>query len=676
MFRRFARTTGRVLTCAVAFTVAIGVFSAADARRRDPDVSPPLQGTDVAAVCGDRTLLAGPADAPAGAVVVDAADSLQAAVNAHPEGTTFYLPGARYVLAGAVTPRSRDTFIGGPDTVIDGGGVTTSAFKAGREFGTPWVMADDVTLRFLTVQHFDAVDDQVVVNADAGDGWTLDRVTVADNHGGAVMMGSRTSITSSCLTRNGQYGFNTYRCRGYGPTGCTTSTTVTDLLIDRSEISYNDTEQLAITNPNCGCSGGGKFWDVRGARVTGNWVHHNNSVGLWADTNNADFLFEGNVIEDNDAAGLMYEISYSARVVGNTFRRNAIGQGSRRLADGPGDYFPDGAVYISESGGDAAALAADRARGESWTPVNADPDTLEIADNTFVDNWNGVVLWESADRYCSSVANTSTNYCTLRLGSYDHSGATLLPCVAVPQGDALDTCRWKTRNVDVHNNLFSIDRAAVGHGCADGDDHCGRNAIFSQWGVFPAYPAETVQRAVLFGQNNEFHHNVYVGTWRFTAFDQAPTSIRSITTWSAMAPGDAQTAYRLWNDPPDGLGQDDGSVHRPLPVPPPPPTTTTSTTAPPEATTTTGPDGPTTTGDVTTSTTVPGPTTTTTTAGPPAPTTTTTTTTTTAPPATTTTTAGPPATTTTTTSAGPPATTTTTTEPVAMAAPGAAAAQG
>jgi hypothetical protein len=96
-----------------------------------------------------------------------------------------------------------------------------------------------------------------------------------------------------------------------------------------------------------------------------------------------------------------------------------------------------------------------------------------------------------------------------------------------------------------------------------------------------------VQRAILFDQGNEFHRNIYRGTWRFTAFDQAPTSIRSLATWSAMAPEHAVDTYALWSDPPDGIGQDSGSVKGHLPEPPPPPTTsTTSTTIDPSTTTT------------------------------------------------------------------------------------------
>ena len=211
MRQRFLVKTAVALSALAAVAGGFGLLQSGASGTPGPTVATPASGAAIAGVCGNAAVLTGPASAPPGAVTVAAGAPIQAAVDANPEGTTFYLPGTLYTLGGPVTPKTGDTFVGGPATVIDGGGTTTSAFKAGRSFGTPWVMADNVTLRFLVVQHFNAVDDQVVVNADAGDGWTLDRVTVADNHGGAVMMGSRTTITRSCLTRNGQYGFNTYR---------------------------------------------------------------------------------------------------------------------------------------------------------------------------------------------------------------------------------------------------------------------------------------------------------------------------------------------------------------------------------------------------------------------------------------------------------------------------------
>ena len=80
--------------------------------------------------------------------------------------------------------------------------------------------------------------------------------------------------------------------------------------------------------PGCGCTGGGKFWETNGARVTDNYVHDNRGVGLWADSNNVGFRFEGNYISGNDAEGIMYETSYNAAILDNTFIRNALAQGS------------------------------------------------------------------------------------------------------------------------------------------------------------------------------------------------------------------------------------------------------------------------------------------------------------------------------------------------------------
>ena len=39
-------------------------------------------------------------------------------------------------------------------------------------------------------------------------------------------------------------------------------------------------------------------------------------------------------------------------------------------------------------------------------------DQIEIHDNTFEHNWSGITLWENADRFCNSPANTSTGDCT------------------------------------------------------------------------------------------------------------------------------------------------------------------------------------------------------------------------------------------------------------------------
>ena len=149
------------------------------------------------------------------------------------------------------------------------------------------------------------------------------------------MLGSRSRLTGNCLRDNGQYGFSAYHADG-----------VTDVVLDGNEISGNNTDDWEDRQPGCGCTGGGKFWETNGARITDNYVHDNRGVGLWADSNNVGFRFEGNYIASNDAEGIMYETSYNAVIVDNTFVRNALVKGPTN------PKFPASAIYLSESGSD------------------------------------------------------------------------------------------------------------------------------------------------------------------------------------------------------------------------------------------------------------------------------------------------------------------------------------
>jgi len=109
----------------------------------------------------------------------------------------------------------------------------------------------------------------------------------------------------------------------------------------------------------CGCSGAGKFC---------NYVHDNFTAGLWADTNDNGFTFKGNYIKNNWSVGLQYELSYNADIEDNTFIGNAIGAGPTN----PG--FPEGAIYLSEAGGD------------SRVPNTAGISTVTVSGNTFTNN--------------------------------------------------------------------------------------------------------------------------------------------------------------------------------------------------------------------------------------------------------------------------------------------------
>jgi hypothetical protein len=243
--------------------------------------------------------------------------------------------------------------------------------------------------------------------------------------------------------------------------------------------------------------------------VSHNWVHDNANVGLWWDNNNIGFLIEGNYIADNFGHGIEYETSYNFRIADNHLARNAWGIG--KPYQDRGDPFPQAAIYISESGGDP------RLNGGVY-------GTSTIEGNYFVDNWNGVTLWENADRFGhDESANTSKGYTTLAI---DPEGAWPSPDMSMCGADQIEStmarpwdCRWRTQNVHVLDNDFIIrDRAAMG--CTG--HACSQQAIFSNYGSVPAwspYLGRVIQDGITHDQNNRFADNRYVGEWRFVAYE-------------------------------------------------------------------------------------------------------------------------------------------------------------
>src|SRR6185437_12465816 len=371
-----------------------------------PSVIKAAPTTPPAKVCGSDSVLAGPSTAPNGAISVPAGDNSDFTFN-QANATYWFAPGVHTLGTGQfanIEPADHDTYIGAPGAILDGQHNNNSAFD-----GT----AQHVTIEYLTISHS----------------------TIADNAGAGVMLGSHNELSWDCLQDNQQYGFNAYSNSGE----------INGLVLDHNEIAGNDTYDYEAKQPGCGCSGGGKFWNVINATVTSNWVHDNTSIGLWADTNNAGFEFAGNYIEDNHNVGLMYEISYNAVIEYNTFIRNG-------LIDGPKTTgFPTSAIYISESGTD------------SRVDSNYQNSPFLIAHNVFLNNWGGVILWENSNRYCASPDNTSSGYCTLV-----DPQATLKTCgnaSLIKTHPYFAACRWKTQNALVEFNQFTFTPSAVGKTC-------------------------------------------------------------------------------------------------------------------------------------------------------------------------------------------------------------------
>ena len=222
---------------------------------------------------------------------------------------------------------------------------------------------------------------------DLASGWVVENSTIEDNPDGAgVMVDSNGVLNDDCLTENGQYGFQTYSGSDSVP--------VTNLTITNNEISYNDTQNYDSDGTgDCGCTGGAKFWNDLGATVTGNYVHDNESVGLWMDTNNTGFNISDNYFSHNWDVAIQYEISYDVSITDNTFVDNAWMAGPNN----PGT----GAIEINNSGSDSRVAGAYNTQSV-------------ISGNVLTDNWGGIDIYEDSDRYCGTQSdNTSNDYCTL-----------------------------------------------------------------------------------------------------------------------------------------------------------------------------------------------------------------------------------------------------------------------
>jgi hypothetical protein len=445
-----------------------------------------------AEICGNGAILTGPAKPPKGAVVVPAGDNSSFVPAAN---TTYWFAGGTHTFGtgayGQIIAADGDSFIGGPGAVLDGRLKNQYAFTG---------QAANVTVEYLTIQNFGAIgsnNGQGVVNHNSGRKWLIQYDTVINDAGAGVFLGPDSVTRYNCLSHNGEYGFSSYAAHGDR-----------NVVLDHNEIVGNNTYNWEKHVYGCGCSGGGKFWDTNGGTVTNNWSHDNRGPAFWPDTDNNNFDFENNDVEGNDGPGIIVEISYNVQVERNLFVRNALKEGPTN----PG--FPTGAIYIEESGGDSR--------------VAARYSTISIADNTFVDNWSGVVLFEDANRFCGSPGNSSKNFCTL----VDPKVANLKTCVrgTIRGKPYYSDCRWKTQNVTVTKNVFQFDQAHI-RGCSPSAS-CGLQGLFSDWGTYPKwspYKGPVIEKAITFRQNDLFSENTYVGPWEFMAHDQS--RILSFSQW-------------------------------------------------------------------------------------------------------------------------------------------------
>ena len=140
-----------------------------------------------------------------------------------------------------------------------------------------------------------------------------------------MMLGGDNVVADNCLTDNGEYGFNGYSYveETYGSTFTGGATNIT---FTGNDISGNNTQKTDERH-----RGRRQVLAERQRRGDRQLCARQHRLGWPVDGHEQRrLLVQGNYISGNDGEGLMYEISYNADIIDNTFVDNAIKNGAKK----------------------------------------------------------------------------------------------------------------------------------------------------------------------------------------------------------------------------------------------------------------------------------------------------------------------------------------------------------
>jgi Right handed beta helix region len=518
-----------------------------------------------------------------------------------PNTVYYLLPGTHI---GSIQADANDAFVGGywkgkgtvlTGNYVSGGQAIDSNETLGNQHG--------VTIEYLTIEKYQPDANAAAVNQDANSQWNIRYNTITLNVPGAgVMLGTADVLHANCLTRNGQYGFQSQDTNGWdedsltgGPYG---------IMVSGNEISYNDTCDFSgllnnsaigwvkhnpvppqYRNSKCGTvvgdgdQGGFKLWKTNGVTISGNYIHNNWGPGGWADTNNANTTWTGNTITGNESEGITEEISYNFGIRNNYIANNDWADG----LNNPG--FPQAAIYISESGSDTSFGGVPGCKEVGCIGQEAYVRQSVISGNQLVNNGGNIFLWQSSNRHCSDGFDGpctlvdggrkgpfTINNCSANLSSAAVSTTTFVGTkTGSPAEDWWDGCLWRTENIAITGNTIDFNPAHIPHCNSTAWRDCGVGGIFSQYGSPTAsYPSWVIPTQLTFFQHNVWSHNTYNGPSPIVAWNQGNGD--NPVTWAEWtgkaSSGDKCTSAseRQSGYCTGPFGQDSGSTYHPAPV--------------------------------------------------------------------------------------------------------------
>jgi hypothetical protein len=316
---------------------------------------------------------------PSGALMVDGRSSVQDAVDAAGEGATFCLENGVY-RGQAIRPKQGQRFFGRGRTVLNGSRPLTGFAREGRYWvaaGPEWrgrkhgqcaketpacalpeglfvddkpliqvlnreavqpgrfyfdraaghiyfaddpagrkveatvaafafrSRASDVVISNITIEKYASVAQEGAIQAQDTTGWIIEKCEVRLNSGAGIAVGNGTHVRDCNIHHNGQIGIT-----GVGR----------DVLIEGNDVWANNSRGFSSAWE----AGGVKLAESENVVLRRNHVHDNLGPGLWCDINCRNVLYENNVVERNNGAGVFHEISFSAVIRRNVIRHNAI----------------------------------------------------------------------------------------------------------------------------------------------------------------------------------------------------------------------------------------------------------------------------------------------------------------------------------------------------------------
>ena len=252
--------------------------------------------------------------------------------------------------------------------------------------------AADVAIEYLDISH-DLHSTTGTIYT--GTGWIITHNDIHDGYstpgfGVAIYGGDEGTIEYNCLSKMGDYGVNLFGANS---------------LFDYNEVYESNYKP----DPGCGCSGGGKWWGTLNADIVDNaFVEDSPGAGIpvWLDNGNSGTLVSGNYFYRSYGSAITSETGFDLDVTGNLFLDGGWGSGK-----GGCPYNCDGAVNLNSSGG-------------FNVPGSRYENRVLISRNQFVNNWEGIDIWQAGARSCENSGEgwpDDTSYCS---GGFPNSDST------------------------------------------------------------------------------------------------------------------------------------------------------------------------------------------------------------------------------------------------------------